>query len=279
MFDFIYPNPTNKWTPLKKFFFLASITITFLAIILFLLPQASSQSPNPQLRLHRGTFDAQGPRLQASTQAIHQAAPGPYTIIQFQGPITAADRARLEQTGVMILEYLPDYAFLVRGTESQFTSAEDLPGTHTRVSFTLADKLAPSLLRAIQSGQMDVGRLQIVSWPGQENVLARDLNSLTFDVEGELTVNQLLQVANLASVRWIELLSQPRIVNDYARNIMGVNSVWLNAPLFGNGQVVGIADSGLDTGVQNTLSDDFFGRVLATYSLASGGDWADQHGH
>jgi uncharacterized repeat protein (TIGR01451 family) len=185
----------------------------------------------------------------------------------------------LKQTGVTVLEYLPDYAFLVQGSESQLATAEDLPRTYARVPFTLADKLAPSLLRAIQRGQNNVGRLQIVGWPGQEDELTHDLNLLSFEVEEELKVDQLMQVANLASVRWIEPFGQPRIINDYARNIMGVNSAWQNTPIFGKGQVVGIADSGLDTGAQNTLSADFSGRVLATHSLAPGGDWTDQHGH
>ena len=195
---------------MKKNLFLASMVGAMLAIILFFLPRASSQSPDPQLRLHRGTFDAQQPGLYAATGASRQAAPGPYTIIQFRGPVTPADRAMLKQTGVTILEYLPDYAFLVQGSESQLATAEDLHRTYARVPFTLADKLAPSLLRAIQRSQKDMGRLQIVSWPGREDDLARDLNSLSFDVEGELKVDQLMQVANLASVRWIEPLGLTR---------------------------------------------------------------------
>ncbi len=266
-------------TSLKKLLLLASTIGVVLVVTLFLLPQASGQPPSPQLRLHRGTFDAQDPEPFAGTQESGQPAPGPYTIIQFRGPITPADRATLKKTGVAILEYLPDYAYLVRGTDAQLAAAAALPRTYARAPFTLADKLSPSLLSAAQDGQNNVGRLKIVAWPGQDDQLARDLETLSFDVTGELSLDQLMQVANLASVRWIETVGQPRIINDYARTIMGVNSAWQSAPLFGNGQIIGVADSGLDTGILNTLSPDFAGRVLATYALADGGDWADQHGH
>ncbi len=265
--------------PLKRITLLTGVIVAVTVITLFLLPKASGQPPKPQLRLHRGTFDAQERRPSAANEVFDQVAPGPYAIIQFRGPVTPADRAMLSRTGITILEYLPDFAFLVEGTDAQLATASTLSRTYARVPFTLADKLSPSLLRANQSGQTTVGRQHIVAWSGKEEALARELDALSFNAEGDLSVSQVVQIGSLTSVRWIEPLGRPRIVNDVARSIMGVNSAWQNAPVFGSGQIVGIADSGLDTGVQDTLSLDFAGRVLATYGLAPGGDWADQHGH
>lgn len=77
-------------------------------------PTVSLQpASHPQLRLHRGTFDAQQINPQAGAAALAVAAPGSYTIIQLRGPIIVADRTALEQTSVKLLEYLPDYAYLV----------------------------------------------------------------------------------------------------------------------------------------------------------------------
>ncbi len=268
----------NK-TSLKRILLLTATFVGIMAIVFLALPNASSQPATPQLRLHRGTFDAQEQGRFASSEVAGQAAPGSYSIIQFNGPVTAADRAMLKRTGVTILEYLPDYAFLVQGTEAQLNKAGILANIYARVPFTLADKLAPSLLGAIQNGQKDLGRQHIIAWPGQDEALARDLSALSFNVEGQLSLNQVIQISQLDSVRWIEPLTRPQIVNDVARSIMGVNTVWPKVPVFGNGQIVGIADSGLDTGIANTLSADFAGRTVATYALADGGDWADQHGH
>src|SRR5262245_11899041 len=77
--------------------------------------------PPPLLRLQRGVFDAAlGTGLSLAPQP-EWAAPalGPYAIIQLRGPVNAADRVALERAGLTLLEYLPDYAYLVRGTEAQ----------------------------------------------------------------------------------------------------------------------------------------------------------------
>ncbi len=255
------------------------IILTTVFIIATFSPRASGQSMTPQLRLHRGVFDALLPEEAANNLGPGTPAPGPYAIIQFRGPITRADRASLEQTGVTLLEYLPDFAYLVQGTAAQMDAAAALPQVYGRIPFTLADKLAPALLRAWQPGEASAGRVRVTGWASDSGQLARALAAVPFDTTGTLTQAQLLEIASLTAVRWVEPLTQPRILNDYARTIMDVNTVWQNTPLFGNGQIIAIADSGLDTGTQGTLSPDFAGRIVATYPLAPSGDWADQHGH
>jgi hypothetical protein len=259
-------------------------TFIFIAILLFIaiqsarqvVPSASrafGQSRTPQLHLHRGTFDG----LAAAND--WPAAPGSYAIIQFRGPTTIADRQELRQAGVKILEYLPDFAYLVQGTAVQLESAAALPQVYARVPFTLADKLAPALIEAARRGTEPIGRVRIIPWPSDTGQLTADLATLPFDPTKPITLQQMWQIARLPAVRFIESLTQPRILNDYARAIMGVNDVWQSVPLFGSGQTIAIADSGLDTGLMGTLSPDFAGRIVATHILAPGGDWADQHGH
>src|SRR5262245_2847106 len=82
-----------------------------------------STAAPPRLRLHRAIFDARAASRGAPTAALAAAASGPYAIVQFGGPIASADRAALEQTGVTLLEYLPDYAYLVRGDADQLAAA------------------------------------------------------------------------------------------------------------------------------------------------------------
>ena len=264
----------KKQIPLLTFVMLITVWIGTA-----LSSRASSQSITPQLRLHRGIFDVQNPEAAANNLGPNTPAPGPYAIIQFRGPITNANRVTLERTGVTILEYLPDFAYLVRGTAVQLDAAAALPQIYGRVPLTLADKLAPALLQAVQQEEASIGRVRIAAWANDNGELASALAALPFDASNALTQEQLLQIASLPVVRWIEPHTQPQILNDYARTIMDVNTVWQNTSLFGNGQIIAIADSGLDTGNQDTLSPDFAGRIMATYPLAPGGDWADQHGH
>jgi len=91
---------------------------------------------------------------------------------------------------------------------------------------------------------------------------------------------QLLQLAGSDSVHWIELATQPRIFNDRARSIMQVESIWQNRQLFGEGQIIAVADSGLDTGDNATLSPDFAGRIVATQVFSTVvSDWGDNFAH
>lgn len=258
-----------------------------IAIAVLVLPLApagaasriTNTPPEPQLRLHRGTFDAGITEPAAPTSAFAAAAPGPYAIIQFRGPVTVADRAALEQTGVTLLEYLPDFAYLVQGAADQLDAAARLPQVYARTPFTLADKLAPALLHALALGATDFGPVQVVGWPDDAGELARDLSAAAMPSQTTASPAMLLQLAELESVRWIEPVGDPRILNDYARAIMQVDPVWQNHQLFGAGQVIAIADSGLDTGDMNTLSPDFAGRIVATHVLSPTGDLGDNFGH
>jgi len=93
---------------MKKIYLFAFIILTTALLIAVLSPLVSGQAITPQLRLHRGTFDAQAATPTANPQApgLASLAPGPYAIIQFRGPISVADRAALERTGVTIF-WLP----------------------------------------------------------------------------------------------------------------------------------------------------------------------------
>jgi serine protease AprX len=242
-------------------------------------PRISAAPHEPQLRLHRANFDARTVQPTAPTSTFAAAASGPYAIIQFHGPVTVADRVALEQTGVILLEYLPDFAYLVQGSADPLAAAARLPQVYARTPFTLADKLAPALLRALARGETEFGPLQIAGWPDDAGRLARDLQAVAMNDPTTLNATQLLQVASLESVRWIEPRGNPRLLNDYARAIMQVDPVWQNRQLFGAGQVIAVADSGLDTGEMNTLSPDFAGRIVATHVLSPTGDLGDNFGH
>jgi hypothetical protein len=61
---------------------------------------------------------------------------------------------------------------------------------------------------------------------------------------------------------------------------MQVDPVWQNRRLFGAGQVIAVADTGLDTGDVAAMSPDFAGRIVATHILSTVvSDWGDGLGH
>ncbi|MDQ2997359.1 MAG: S8 family serine peptidase, partial [Chloroflexota bacterium] len=258
-------------------------SLTLVAIVLFAATLATagaapSAAPHaPQLWLNRSIL-AEPAQSPAVARAL-AAAGGPYTIIQMRGPITTADRAALEQTGLALLEYLPDFAYLVRGSSQQIASAMRLPQVAGSAALTLADKLDPALLSVLARGDAFNGQVRVLGWPNDAGALERDLRGAALSAAGQASVDTLLRTAALPSVRWIAPVAQPRLLNDMARTIMHIDSAWQDRGLYGTGQIIGVADSGLDTGNPATFSADFAGRLVATHVLAPGGDLADTFGH
>lgn len=245
-----------------------------------LVPSSLAQTATaPVLRLHRTLLQQRGHTLQSIPQALQLSYPD-YAIIQYAGPIQVQDRARLEATGLSILEYLPDYAYLVRGTSTQLEAAASLPRVYARHAFLTMDKLEPTLLSALIDERLNRSvELTIQAWPGQERQLDQLFLRLSIDPKQALTSSQIMELAGAAPVRWIEPRFEAKILNDRARAIMNINSAWVDHGLYGAGQIVAIADSGLDTGDADTLTPDFAGRIVASHILADNGTLADEFGH
>src|SRR5687768_4886099 len=157
--------------------------------------ERSSDTP-PQLYLYRTTIEAGMARRIAST-ALGSAVDSSYAIIQFRGPITTGDRSALLRTGVALLEYLPDFAYVVRGDATQLAAAASLPEVYARLPFTNADKLAPALLRALARGDTAVGQLRIIGWSGDTGALQRDMRAAAIDSAAPTSAATLIQIASL----------------------------------------------------------------------------------
>ncbi|MBQ6008676.1 MAG: S8 family serine peptidase, partial [Kiritimatiellae bacterium] len=82
-------------------------------------------------------------------------------------------------------------------------------------------------------------------------------------------------------VRWIERYAPAKLLNDVAVNpgLLNVRKAWA-APhgLTGAGQIITLADSGLDTGSTNTVMADFRGRVNLIRTVDGAND-RDVNGH
>lgn len=218
----------------------------------------------PTLYLHR--FQTGGLLTQTAVSP-NQSIPN-HRIIQFNGPISISDQANLKRTGVTILEYLPDFAYLVSGSDVQLETAVQLNGVYASYPFTLADKMSPILLEQLAKSEHISNAVQQFDWQG--------------GVHGETAVfstEHLWKLAANPAVRWLEPTSQPTLQNDQARQIGNVTGVWQTHQHFGAGQIVAIADTGLDTGQLATISPDFANRIANAFALVSGESWDDNHGH
>lgn len=89
-----------------------------------------------------------------------------------------------------------------------------------------------------------------------------------------------LALEQASSNGWLWGTTLAPVGNDVARHsILGIDQIWQQLSLYGQGQIVAVADTGLDTGRLETLSADFAGRVRQTFALGRTGDWSDPNGH
>ena len=64
-------------------------------------------------------------------------------------------------------------------------------------------------------------------------------------------------ISSIEYLNFVERFSFPEVQNFKAKGFANVNYYFENFGLYGFGQIVGVADSGLDTGNLNTIHNDF----------------------
>ena len=266
--------------------------------------RAQSQNPAPSgeagapIRLRTGVFfPTAGPESDAPAELGSERPPTAvpsYYIVQFTGPVQEAWKERVTKAGGTLFDYIPDFAFIVRMDAAAYTAVTVLPEVAWVGPFEPAYKLSPDL-----TGRTGMVDLVIQTFPdtaltdlsGQMAAAnAQVTDASTSEAGGllraEVDAAQLEALAKIPGVRWIEPYYERVLHNDIARSnpIMAAETAWTNLGLYGAGQIVAVADTGLDTGNLGTLHQDFLGnptgcantnRIVATYALGRAGNWSD----
>lgn len=250
----------------------------------------------PPIRLQAGTFiPAAGEALQIPTDLIATgSAPNSYYIVQFSGPVQEAWKEQVAKAGGAFFDYVPDFAFIVRLDDAARAAVTTLSEVAWVGAYLPAYKLSPDL--AGRTGMLD---LVVQTFPDATVTdLSRQMDAAGALIEEtsasaaggvmrlQIEAAQLKSLAEIPAVRWIEPFYERVLFNDVARGnaIMGAETAWTDLGLYGQGQIVAVADTGLDTGSLTTLHQDFLGtptgctgtdRIIATYALGRTGNWSD----
>jgi subtilisin family serine protease len=264
-----------------RFLILGLITVLALISVLSSAPaQAEPQRAYP-IRLVRATFDplVDLPELPDNLilSAYPAGQPGLY-LLQFDGPIQPGWKDDLSRLGVQLYDYVPDFAFLAWMDGAAAARAAAHPHVRWVGLYQPAYRLSPLLDQA--AGEQTVTLLTLPNV--DEAALRARFEAIGATVQARvrnrfgayfrLTVDvaQLPALVHLPAVTWVEPYVRPELFNDVARGdeIMNATAVWGDLGLYGAGQVVAVADTGLDVGVNDsTLNDDFEGRVLSLHDL------------
>ena len=245
------------------------------------------------IHLARATFDplAHEPTFDGPLAALNESVAGDSIyLLQFEGAVQDEWKEAVESAGIELLGYVPDNTFVVR--IPGLAAAQALPHVRWIGPYRPAYKIAPALDEHLQTDTPV--SLTVNLFPGQDPAeLAGDVRALGGEI-GERVSNELVggamrlslpgqRIADLAllgSVAWIEAYAPDELHNDRSREIMGATEAQaimagLGTTLYGAGQIVAVADTGLDTGNGSTLSLDFRDNLVEAYALGRPGDWSD----
>lgn len=225
-------------------------------------------------------------------------------LVQWKSSVKESEKEDLTRLGLTILGYVPDDAFLVQGTPTQALNAEQLEFVHSVNPFTAPLKMEPELgkLGVFAFAQKEKVSLQLAPGADREAIFA--LLEQPAEMGGEIVtgtsqVGDLWKLASRGDVVWIErflsvrsmevspaelgvkpgLGSATRTGYESGTKVINVDSFY-GRGMTGQGQVVAVADTGLDTGDMNTLLADFQGQVKSGLAVGLGGkSWGDPMMH
>jgi len=253
-----------------------------------------------EIRFQRLVFDplSQTPDLPEGLSL--NAYPGDgtgYYLVQFKGPILPDWKKTLQEQGAIVLDYVPQFAFIVRMNSAISTRVKLLDAVRWVGLYQPAFRLSTDLDKVIAGEKPDqMTRVVVRSFTGEPpDVLLKQLEASGAKVQAmgsesgggvlfklELPATSLPDVARLSGVAWVEPWAQPILHNAIARSDLGMNKngVETRLGLYGAGQIVVDGDTGVSTGNTATMHDDFKGHFYKG-SWGSGicGSWADYDEH
>jgi hypothetical protein len=261
------------------------VRVIFLCLILTLLPLAAGMASGPYIHLKYADFDplAGEPALPPDLRTAPHPNQVAYYLVQFDGPVQPEWRAGLEALGMEAMEYVPDFAFLIRATPEMADTAAHLDHVRWVGLFHPAYRIDPRLLEAPPSGAVKVQLFPDEPASPVEDEIVRaggKINESNDEsLAATLSPGAIRRVARQRGVSWIEPKLERKLHNNVGRGIMNVPSLWTGFGIYGSGEKVAIADTGLDTGNTSTISADFYGRVFKYYKLGRPNKWDDPNGH
>ena len=215
-------------------------------------------------------------------------------MVLFDAPIRPAWRTAIEEAGGIIRAYLPDHALLIEAPADALDHLRQLPHVVGLNEYRPLHKIQPLLAALSREDPTLTVPITLQTFaPNDVTDLVRELEVAGASdiraapgqrwglVRAALPAQAAADFARLPEVQWIEVYQPPQMLNDVARKSdrLNIDSVRDTHGLDGTGQVVAIADTGLDSGVSNTLHPDFAGRLIRVLDIGRLTNWSDTYYH
>ncbi|MCS6800461.1 MAG: S8 family serine peptidase [Chloroflexota bacterium] len=242
----------------------------------------AAQSLGPHLRLERERFDPLAARPSPSEEGTTT------WLVQFTGPVREEWKEAARAAGAHLAFYLPDHAFLTQMDAATAERVRALPHVrwvgpwHPRFRLAKSVSETAATLYDVQTfSGIDLSALSAAVAQLGGLVLAAVDNGFAGYLRVQIAPGTVAALAALDGVVWVEPHEVPHVLNDRAAAVLRAPEVWHELGLTGEGQLIAIADTGLDTGDLASIHPDFAGRVVKTYCLSRPDpcNWGDEHGH
>ena len=253
-----------------------------------------------EIRLQRATFDPLYDTPDVPASLTLSAYPGDgsgYYLVQFHGPIYTEWKEALRKEGAVVLDYVPQFAYIVRMDDATAASVRALDKVRWVGLYQPAFRLSTDLDGLVASAEPgETVRVVVRSFTGEPTEpLAEQLKSLGADVRAvgrdtgggtifkmELPATSIPAIAQLGGVAWVEPWAEPRLYNEITRGplVFDKDGVEAHLGLYGAGQIVVVGDTGVSTGNEATMHSDFRGHFhKGTWGGGTCGSWEDYYAH
>lgn len=214
-----------------------------------------------------------------------------YYIIQFNDTIQEKWKQDISEAGGQLFDYVPHNAFIVEMNKSTASIVSDLEQVRWIGEYLPEYKIDPSLRTKAEENISVELMITLFEPTDKDNVKEKVIEEI-LSLQGtilEESNNDRIHISigsskigalsGIPDVKWIEEYGTLVVFNDISRGIINATYVSENFNLTGRGQIIAIADTGLDIGINNeSMSADFYGRIIAIQDIA--GDGAeDLQGH
>ncbi|MCU0606968.1 MAG: S8 family serine peptidase [Candidatus Edwardsbacteria bacterium] len=192
---------------------------------------------------------------------IKDYAPGQtgYYIVQFAGPVQQSWKQELEARGAALLDYLPNYAFVVRMTAEAAGGVRSLAAVRWVGTYQPAYKVSNQPEFTAKSGRQtvvvmlhrgeDLARATAaLTALGAQVLEATDSKRLQI-IKADADLAALDRIAAIDAVSWVEPWHPIRLMNDQCQYVVqdgvgGSRTIWAKG-IRGEGQVLSSSDSGV----------------------------------
>ncbi len=236
-------------------------------------------------------------------------------IIQYKNPIAETDKKALTQAGLKIYSYIPDDALIVRGSFNAAQSMKQKANVQAVIEFTGDMKISHSfgILSALTAVTKETFIVSLFEARELQKI-ATQIKMLSKNILIQKTTGTSMVVTasrsamrSIAAINGVEHVQpflqveplyialtgddgdngQASAVGDYSdltgfetgTKVMNFDAAWALG-FTGQNQIVGMADTGLDSGDSTSIHPDFQGAVISGYAVGMfGRTWADPMGH